>query len=39
MDSCVSNAFTDVKLAPKGKPTTVQIFTFDPASFSLASGI
>ena len=39
MASWVSNALTEDKLAPSGKPTTVQILTFDPASFSLAKGI
>jgi hypothetical protein len=39
MASWVSNALTEDKLAPSGKPTTVQILTFEPASFSLAKGI
>ena len=32
-----SNAVTFESLAPKGKPTTVTIFTPEPSKFSLAN--
>ena len=37
--SVVSKAFTEDKLAPSGKPTTVHIFTFEPCNFCFARGI
>ena len=39
MACSVSNAFTEVKLAPSGNPTTVQIFTLECANFCFAKGM